>query len=439
MNQMQQVIASDRSGTAFNITFYDTLFNVKFVRIKDTNYNDWPSTGYLTIVVYDYSKSSQVPANRLFSGDYDNHIVLVNEGAKSYQCKVGDLLSADERVNNEDRILMVHRQVLGIDQTYQVTLTRIADKYGAFADPGQFEFTGNGLLPPGGGQSVNWTVPAGVRYISILCVGAGGGGGASYWAGGGGGGGCLSYYNTLKVKQGQRLQVRIGGGGASTTANDGGVGGNGGDTWVRDIDTGQYLCFAGGGQGGKGSPYDYVGGISPPPYPGYNVAGPWAGGSGGTATIGVSGQQVNIGGNGGEGGGDGDGRDYDSAGGGGAPGTYYTPGAYGQNSNGTPSVLYPLNGTGGAAAGQQGRNTLAQSAGGIGLRGKGETARIPGEGGSGGTDGNFDLITGDYGGGGAGQGSDFMGSSSAPGGRGGARIIWPGNVRQYPITRTADE
>ena len=76
--------------------------------------------------------------------------------------------------------------------------------------------------------------------------------------------------------------------------------------------------------------------------------------------------------------------------------------------------------------------------GGVGLMGEGQSGVVSaagiGGGGSGGSDGSPDTGTntnkGVYGGG---------GYYAADGARGGVRIIWPGDVRYFPSTRTADE
>ena len=371
--------------------------------------------------------SYQIQAKDLFSGTYDDYYVLVNEESSSYKCKVGDLFYKAETRGGLDRILLVNRG----DKSYRVTLTEILDKYGSFAAPGQQEYSGSGI----NGSTNTFSVPVGVRYISVICVGGGGGGGAAYFAGGGGGGGELAYRNNIKVRPGQGLLIVTGRGGDRTNAqNTGGntaYGGNGGDTYIQDIDTKEYLCYAGGGKGGAGTPYGNDGNQDRPP-PGVDAAGPWPGGAGGWSQVSTTGTQVkNRGGTGGEGGGDSDGRDYDSAGGGAAPGSYTDTGAPGQNSRESLYIL-PFGGTGGAAGGENGNNFIAGSGGGIGLKGIGNRATSPGQGGSGGASSQANPETGGfYGGGGGGQSADNKVAPSAYGGRGGARIMW-GEGRSYP-------
>ena len=136
-------------------------------------------------------KSFTVKAQNLFSGKYDEYYALVNYDEFSFTCKVGNLEGLDEE--DGKCILLVQRGT----KSYKVKLTDILDKYATY-DTGQKEYIGTG--------DDEFTVPDGVRHISIICVGGGGGGGAAFFAGGGGGGGALSYNNTVRVKAGDRLR-----------------------------------------------------------------------------------------------------------------------------------------------------------------------------------------------------------------------------------------
>lgn len=136
-----------------------------------------------------------------------------------------------------------------------------------------------------------------------------------------------------------------------------------------------------------------------------------AGGSGGTGT---------GGGNGGAG------VNYPAGGGGGAGGYSGAGGAGGNNGAGN-------NGAGGGGGGGGG----GASGGGVGLLGEGSNGAggantFGGGGGSGGdTGGDRDVGAGGLYGGGS--------SAARPAAHGGLRIIWPGDVRTFPSTRTADE
>ena len=367
-------------------------------------------------------KNFSVKAQNLFNGNYDEYYALVNYGKFSRKCKVKNLEGLDET----DCILLVQRGT----RSYKVKLTDLLDKYATYAT-GQEEYIGIG--------ADDFIVPDGVRHISIICVGGGGGGGAAYFAGGGGGGGALSYNNTVRVKAGDRLEIYAGAGGLATRGTDqvnpsnpAGFGGDGEPSYVQlALPDGNKVgyCFAGGGKGGEGSSRGE--GQGP-------TAGPFPGGAGGTDQGNKpTGQVTFAGGKGGDGAGFDNGADYDSAGGGGAPGAYNQAGKPGMNSNGYPRSL--AGGTsGGAAPGENGGNFAAQSAGGIGLRGKGNRGGSFGKGGSGGTDGN-QTTGGSCGGGGGGQSDDYFNAYSGKGGAGGVRIIWPGRNRTYPETRTGNE
>ena len=62
----------------------------------------------------------------------------------------------------------------------------------------------------------NWTCPANVTSVSVVCIGGGGGGnggGNGVGGAGGGGGGGLGYKNNISVTPGQTYTVVVGGGG----------------------------------------------------------------------------------------------------------------------------------------------------------------------------------------------------------------------------------
>lgn len=93
----------------------------------------------------------------------------------------------------------------------------------------------------------SWTVPTGVNWADITCVGAGGGGGgAGTTAGGGGGGGGAAVKLRVPVTPGANLNVYVGTGGGGGTAGNGGVAG--GNTYVGTVLS--PLCLASGGSGG---------------------------------------------------------------------------------------------------------------------------------------------------------------------------------------------
>lgn len=112
---------------------------------------------------------------------------------------------------------------------------------------------------------------------------------------------------------------------------------------------------------------------------------------------------------------------------GGGAGGYSGAGGKGGNNSSAGSA-----GTGGAAGGGGGLN----GGGGTGIYGEGAsggTSTTGGKGGSGGNNGT--KAGGTYGGGGGGS----TGSSPGAGATGAVRIIYPGNERYFPSTRTANE
>ena len=189
---------------------------------------------------------------------------------------------------------------------------------------------------------------------------------------------------------------------------------------------------AGGGSGGGGGALSYVNNISVTAGQSYTVVVGDKGTSGGssyfvnTSTVGAQGGQGSTGGQvitgtGGNGG--------NSTGGGGA-------GAGGYSGNGGNSQQNGSGGGGGGGANPNFGNN-AGGGGGVGLLGEGSsgagrsgTNQERGGAGSGGEGGGNNGAGGNYGGGG---GMIF------PGAKGAVRIIWPGSVRQFPSTRTADE
>ena len=251
----------------------------------------------------------------------------------------------------------------------------------AAAVTGQIQYTSENPSPAT--KSGNWTCPDGVTSVSVLCIG----GGSDSTNGTGGG---LGWKNNIPVTPGNTYAYQ-----ASRVG--GSPGGPAQDSFF--IDTSTVKGGAGpGGQGSSGGTYTGDGGgngggcgNSPGGYAG-------AGGGGG------------YDGKGGDGGSDGGGTR--GAGGGGV-------GLYGEGASGAGS------GNGQAVAG------------GGGGGGTGNNTNPSGQAGSGGQTGSSGG--GDYGGG----TSDIVNTYSWPGGNGpgggAVRIIWPGDARQFPTTRTADE
>jgi hypothetical protein len=264
-----------------------------------------------------------------------------------------------------------------------------------------------------------WTVPANVTSVSIVMVGGGGAGGDNYGAGGGGG--ALTYINNLSVVPGNTYSLSVGASGSSSSRT-------GGTSWFSN----STFLYAGGGSGGSG-------GSGPARTSG---GGGGAGGYAGNGGIGGANTTGGIsGGNGGTGGGL-------------VPGLVtYSGGKGGDSVLGQVRTGSAGAGVGGSGAGGAGGYIKGCGGGGISFQGQssvdnGGNATTPGaataagataanttNGGSGGnsaitvgvsTQFNYNGPT--YGGGGGG----LLGVTY--GGPGFVRIIWPGDVRQYPTT-----
>ena len=270
--------------------------------------------------------------------------------------------------------------------------------------------------------STQWTVPTGVTSISMVCVGPGGRGATYsyrkssgtryYYAAAGGGGGGLGYRNNWPVTPGQILTVTVGITSPTSTIID--IGG----TVICQGTAGEDAYRAKGGNGG-----------------GYVGTGGGVGGTGATVQSSTRG----------------------GCGGGGAGGYSGRGGQGSGNQSRYPLAESALANSGGGAGGREGSGSgyTAQGGGGgggVGLYGIGYTGQVGnfqgagGEGGSGGLSGataqfNSEGNGGGYGGGGGGGtgGGTTSGTRRAGVGfQGAARIIWPGDRRQFPSTLVED-
>ena len=310
--------------------------------------------------------------------------------------------------------------------------------------PMQQMLLGGGTAPVVEGQksytypgSYNWTVPAGVTSVSVVCIGGGAAGPTSPLAEGGAGG-ALAYGNNISVTPGSTIAVVVGAGAVF-------------DSYRSSVTTAGASTFNGasflsaGGGGANG-----VGGTS-------SGSARDGGGDGGNANFGYDSGWGYYYGNGGAGAGgySGDGGDggssssstgsagsSDAGGGGAASGSSsYTGGAGGGSSvygTGGTSPLSNNARTTQGTGGQQDSNGRGR-AGGCGQGNwnhnntvtaltyagvpqtywGGEPPTYPGY---------------YYFGGGGGADSNSSGSGTREGGRGAVRIIWPGNTRSFPST-----
>jgi hypothetical protein len=271
------------------------------------------------------------------------------------------------------------------------------------APPGQVEFTTAG--------NYNWTVPVGVTSISIVLVGAGGTPNGYY---GGGGGGGLTYKNNLSVTAGTIYPIQVARIGVGSTPED---------LPPSFFNSATYLFAASGGRGTVATFGGYPGG-------GGGAAG--YSGNGGPGIFAGAGSLFGTGGAGGGGGGTVGGQ-VSWSGGSGAP---HYGGAFATYGNGFTGSGGAGGGGGAGGAGPGG----AGAGGGVGIYGEGPSgtggapsgsATTAGQPGNPGSNGVGKL----YGGGAGGPGSPALWQ---PGG-GAVRIIWPGNLRVFPSTRTANE
>jgi hypothetical protein len=283
-------------------------------------------------------------------------------------------------------------------------------------------------------------VPDNVFSISVVCIG-GGGGGANRTdttnAGGtsGGSGGGLIYVNAYPVSPGQILNIQVarGGGNALGSLSNGGWGGN--TTLLTSSNV--MIIRAQGGLGGFISSTANA-----------NIAagtpGSFEVGSGVLNTQGRSGGTGGLGHNG-----NGTISGSIGHGGGGSAAGYGAAGVVGGGVNLAGTAIAALAGAGGSGGSGGGRRCVGGTnsapgptnrpaiAGGTGPFGQGAN----------GTAGVTNVNTTTAGnatpGGPGSNGTGFKygagGAFTQQGGPGVVRIIWPGNQRQFPATRTADE
>jgi hypothetical protein len=243
-------------------------------------------------------------------------------------------------------------------------------------------------------QTYTWTVPDGVKSISVLCIGSGGSG-AGYTGRGAAAGGALVYGNNIAVSSGQTYSLQVGYNKFQQSGPS--------FTWFNSS---SFLQAESGLAGGNAS---YRGGLPS-----------------GTAMSGGG-----EGGDSGQGGTDSSGGD---GGGGGGAGGYSGKGGRGGDFNSNNST----NGNGGGGSGGEGYLSggggfaLGYPGGGVGIFGEGAsgvgTTNKYGNPGSGG-------VGKVYGGGGGGY---YTNTNRAEPGEGIIRIVWPGDVRLFPTTEVGD-
>jgi hypothetical protein len=354
-----------------------------------------------------------------FTGGLTSGSVTINSGTASVLRTLASDLTTEG--TEEFRLTLRTGSTIG---TIVATSSIVTVNDTSLTPPGQVLFTSS-TTGFGTATASSWTVPAGVNSISMLCIG-GGGGGRSFTASavsGGGGGGALAYVNNFAVTPGTVVTINVGNGGsalqtATTNANKSGDGG------ISLVSIGGVIrCRAGGGTGAYGTNTSTQGGFG-----GSVLNG--VGGIGGRGGVTNTSTTSALGGGGGAGG-------YGSVG-----------GIGGQRLGGTTASNAGTSTTGGGGGGGYKTwivsNARAGHGGGTGVLGQGSNgtagtnatasnATAAGNGGAG-SGGSAKL----YGGGGGG-GFNMTTVTELAGGSGAVRIMWPGNLRQYPSTRTANE
>lgn len=302
-----------------------------------------------------------------------------------------------------------------------------------------------------GTGSFTWTCPDNTEYVSVfVCSGGGAGGGnAQQWSyGGGGQGGSTAYRNTIAVTAGQNYTVVVGAGGTT-------VGGNqtdGGDSYFNGASNTSTNVKAPGGRKGE-TCNNCTAGDSQYMNNSHFVADTNATGWGGTGGRGASGS-----------GGGGGAAGYGGNGGLGGRANYSSDINWRLKPQDSPTSVYPPScGNEGGAGGGHHRwgshyGNSGGAGGGVGLYGKGSNGCPPGGAGSNPTSGanwgvgGYPGSGGNQGGngaynsagngglfGGGGGGSGGLPTTGGDGGRGFVRIIYPGDLRYWPSTRTGNE
>lgn len=303
----------------------------------------------------------------------------------------------------------------------------LGDFYGAdvLGYYGEAEFTTPGTY--------SWECPENVTRISLLVIGGGGGGDAGsdiIGVGGGGGGGALAYRNNVTVVPGQTYTIVVGDGGFGQNTISG--------TTVQASTAGNsssaFSCIAGGG--GKGTRSEGGVGIGSTQAAGGVITGVYDGGQSGGAGGSIDTSAFG----------------FRGPGGGGAAG--YTgiggAGARGAREEDSPATSAGFSGSNGAGGGGGGggsgytSDTVKEQGGyggGVGIYGEGTSgtggtggsSSVPVQNGGDGSNGSNGLYG--AGGGGGSGGSNRFANNGKPGA---VRIMWPGTIRQFPTSRTAN-
>lgn len=109
------------SPSVVQVAFNNSDNSVRSFTATDTgSYTNWSTTGYVTYGWTDFEVSNKVQAKNLKNANLADCIVLVNEGDKSYQCKIKDLPSKAR----DDRYMLINRG----DQSFKVKTTLVVSE-----------------------------------------------------------------------------------------------------------------------------------------------------------------------------------------------------------------------------------------------------------------------------------------------------------------------
>ena len=397
-----------------------------------------------TTVYYDTNLSDSD-----FSGSTENGSFTITSGSGSFSVTLANDLATE---GTETLVARLYDDAGRTNEVASSNSVTINDT--SISIPSGAVFHANGYNQS---ANYNWTVPAGVTSISVVCVGGGGSGEQNHDGASGGGGG-LGYKNNISVTPGANVAVTVGGGGYGSngqtdsengrgsyityagtiySVGNGGTGADGNQTanaWYDNSGSFTDTNCDGGGAGGAG--FHGAGFRS-----GGGGAGGYNGGGNTTSGYGCNSNNYQVPGAGSNGGGGGGSASngsssYYSAGGGGT-GVYGqgTNGARGDaNNNGSPDTVNDFCGGGGSTAYNTGlRGYSVESpnstyAAGSDL-GNGYDRSTPTNGQSG------TRPDGGFPGGGGGGGNS--GHSCGQGGHGIVRIVWgtvSGVARAFPST-----
>jgi hypothetical protein len=286
-----------------------------------------------------------------------------------------------------------------------ITSTEIDILDTSYLAVGQQEYTTPGTY--------NFTVPKNVNKISFILIGGGGGQNEQNASQNGASGGALIYCNNLYVQEGQNILVVVGDRGASGSSPT-----TGGTSWITITTGGVTSSII--AEGGR------VGGANIIP----------AGGSFFIPSLFTSNSASSVGRTGGKGGRFDPAPPFSSGGAGSAAG---------YSANGVDGGRGGLSGSiGQGGSGGSGAGSFLGAGGGTGIYGIGDnglqgifssTFSYDIRSGKAGSKLGSTEVYSQFGGGSAGGDIQF----SFKAGTGAVRIIWPGQLRQYPSTRTADE